>query len=83
MKTLIFIGFLLLTTFGLTHAGTTDGRIAFDCPDVPHAKFQFHFTRELIALTATTEPFNTVSDIYIRTYDTDNTFATLSGSDLI
>ena len=71
MKTLIFIGFLLLTTFGLTYARTTDGRIDFDCPDVPHAKFQFHFTRELIALTATTEPFNTVSDIYIRTYDTE------------
>ena len=71
MKTRIFIVFLLLTTSGLTHAGTTDGRIAFDCPDVPHTKFQFHFTRELIALAVTTEPFNTVSDIYIRTYDTE------------
>ncbi len=69
MKTLIFIGFLFLTTSGLMHAKATDGRIAFDCPDVPHAKFQFHFTRELIALAVTAEPFNTVSDIYIRTYD--------------
>ena len=71
MKTRIFILFLLLTTSGLTHARTTDGRIAFDCPDVPYTKFQFHFTRELIALAVTTEPFNTVSDIYIRTYGTE------------
>lgn len=69
MKTLVFIGFLFLSTSGLTHARTTDGRIDFDCADVPHAKFQFHFTRELIALAVTAEPFNTVSDIYIRTYD--------------
>lgn len=71
MKTRVFILFLLLTTSGLTHARTTDGRIAFDCPDVPYTKFQFHFTRELIALAVTTEPFNTVSDIYIRTYGTE------------
>ena len=71
MKTHIFIVFLLLTASGLTHAETTDGRIAFDCPDAPHAKFQFHFTRELIALAGTTAPFNTVSDIYFRTYDAE------------
>ena len=71
MKTRIFIVFLLLTASGLTHARTTDGTIAFDCPDAPHAKFQFHFTRELIALAGTTAPFNTVSDVYIRTYDAE------------
>ena len=71
MKTLIFIAFLLLIASGLTHASTTDGTMAFDCPDAPHAKFQFHFTRELIALAGTTTPFNTVSDVYIRTYHTE------------
>ena len=73
MKTRIFIVCLLLTASGLTHAHarTTDGTIVFDCPDAPHAKFQFHFTRELIALTGTTVPFNTVSDVYIRTYDVE------------
>ncbi|MCY4553818.1 MAG: hypothetical protein OXC79_09110, partial [Candidatus Poribacteria bacterium] len=68
MKTHIFIVCLLLTASGLTHARTTDGTIAFDCPDAPQTKFQFHFTRELIALAGTTAPFNTVSDVYFRTY---------------
>ncbi len=70
MKTRIFIVCLLLTASGLTHAHarTTDGTIAFDCPDAPQTKFQFHFTRELIALAGTTAPFNTVSDVYFRTY---------------
>ena len=71
MKTPIFILFLLLTASGLTDAKTTDGTIVFDCPDAPHAKFQFHFTRELIALAGTTASFNTVSDVYIRTYHTE------------
>ncbi|MYH79639.1 hypothetical protein F4009_06550 [Candidatus Poribacteria bacterium] len=71
MKKYIFIVCLLLTASGLTHASTTDGTIAFDYRDAPHAKFQFHFTRELIALAGTTAPFNTVSDIYIRTYETE------------
>ena len=71
MKTCILIIFLLLITSGLTHAKIPDGTIAFDCPDAPHAKFQFHFTGELITLAATTAPFNTVSDVYIRTYDTE------------
>ena len=66
MKKSIFIVFLLLTVSGLARA--TDGTIAFDCPDTPRAKFQFHFTRELIALADTTALFNTVSDVYIRTY---------------
>lgn len=71
MKKYIFIVLLLFTASGPTHASTTDGTIAFDCPDAPHAKFQFHFTRELIALAGTTAPFNTVSDIYFRTYDAE------------
>ena len=71
MKTRIFIMFLLLIASGITDAETPDGTIAFDCPDAPHAKFQFHFTRELIALAGTTAPFNTVSDLYIRTYHTE------------
>ena len=68
MKTCILIILLLLITSGLTYAKIPDGTIAFDCPDVPRAKFQFHFTRELIALAGTTASFNTVSDVYIRTY---------------
>ena len=71
MKTRIFIVFLLLSASGLAHARATDGRIAFDCPDTPRAKFQFHFTHELIALAGATAPFNTVSDIYFRTYDAE------------
>ena len=66
MKKYIFIVLLLLTASGLARA--TDGTIAFDCPDAPHAKFQFHFTRELITLADATALFNTVSDVYIRTY---------------
>ena len=70
MKNSIFAIFLFLiilvpTTFAETLAGT----IPFDCPDTPNAKFQFHFTREIIALAATTTPFNTVDDLYIRIYD--------------
>ena len=68
MKTPIFILCLLLTASGLAYAATPDGTIAFDCPDAPRAKFQFHFTRELIALTGTAAAFNSVSDIYFRTY---------------
>ena len=68
MKTRLFIIFLLLTASGFTYVIATDGTIAFDCPDAPHAKFQFHFTRELITLAGTTAPFNAISDIYIRTY---------------
>ena len=36
---------------------------------MPDPKFQFHFTRELIALATTTVPFNTVESIYIHVYD--------------
>ena len=61
--------FLMLTVSAQTFAETPDGRIPFDCPDTPNAKFQFHFTRELIALVVTTAPFNTVDDLYIQIYD--------------
>ena len=70
MKNSILILFLLLLTAPpLTAAETSDGTIPFDCPDMPNAKFQFHFTRELIALASTSTPFNTVDDLYIRIYD--------------
>ena len=70
MKNSILILFLLLLTAPLlTAAETSDGTIPFDCPNMPNAKFQFHFTREIIALAATTTPFNTVDDLYIRIYD--------------
>ena len=52
-----------------TSAETPDGTIPFDCPDIPTPKFQFHFTRELIALAVTTAPFTTVDDLYIHIYD--------------
>ena len=55
MKNSILILFLLLLTASLrTSAETPDGTIPFDCPDMPNAKFQFHFTRELITLAVTT-----------------------------
>ena len=70
MKNSILILFLLLLTASpRASAETPDGTIPFDCPDMPNAKFQFHFTRELIALAVTTVPFNTVNDLYIRIYD--------------
>ena len=62
---------LLLTVFTQTSAATSDGRIPFDCPDIPNAKFQFHFTRELITLAVTTAPFNTVDDLYIQIYNNE------------
>ena len=70
MKNSILILFLLLLIAPpLTAAETSAGTIPFDCPDTPNTKFQFHFTREIIALAATTTPFNTVDDLYIRIYD--------------
>ena len=72
MKNSILILFLfLLTAPPLTFAETSVGTIPFDCPDTPNAKFQFHFTREIIALATTTTPFNTVDDLYIRIYGYD------------
>ena len=66
-----FIFLLLLTTATLMYAQMPDSTIPFDCPDVPPAKFQFHFDRELIALVVPTALFNTVEDLYIHTYDAD------------
>ena len=72
MKNSILILFLLLlTASSRTSAETPDGTIPFDCPDIPNAKFQFHFTRELITLAVTTAPFNTVDDLYIQTYNNE------------
>ncbi len=70
MKNSIFAIFLFLIILApTTSAETSDGTIPFDCPNMPNAKFQFHFTREIIALATTTTPFNTVDDLYIRIYD--------------
>ncbi len=71
MKNSILILFLLLLIASplITMAETSAGTIPFDCPDTPNAKFQFHFTREIIALAATTTPFNTVDDLHICLYD--------------
>ena len=70
MKNLFYIIILLLlTTSPRTSAQTPDGTIPFDCPDIPNAKFQFHFTRELITLAVTTAPFNAVDDLYIQIYN--------------
>ena len=66
---IIIIVLLLLTVSAQTFAETPNGTIPFDCPDIPNAKFQFHFTRELIALAVTTAPFNTVHDLYIQIHD--------------
>ena len=72
MKNLFYIIILLLlTTSPRTSAQTPDGTIPFDCPGMPNAKFQFHFTRELITLAVTTAPFNTVDDLYIQTYNNE------------
>ena len=71
MRKSIVIIFLLLITSGIVPAEIPDGTIALDCPDAPRAKFQFHFTRELIALAATTAPFDRVADLYIQTYHYD------------
>ena len=70
MKNSLLILFLLLLIASTrTLAETSDSTIPFDCPDIPSAKFQFHFTRELIDLVSTAMPFNTAEDIYIRIYD--------------
>lgn len=63
------IALLLFIVSAQISAETPDGTIPFDCPDIPTSKFQFHFTRELIALAVTTAPFTTVDDLYIQIYD--------------
>lgn len=70
MKDNIFIVFLLLLIFSApTFAEIPDGMVPFDCPDISNAKFQFHYTRELIALATTKAPFNQVEDLYIQIHD--------------
>ncbi len=70
MKYILYLIVLLLVIVSVpTSAETPDGTIPFDCPDIPNPKFQFHFTRELIALAVRTAPFTTVDDLYIHIYD--------------
>lgn len=69
---LYFIAFLLLTVSPQMSAETPDSITPFDCPDVPNAKFQFHFTRELIELAVTTAPFNTVDALYIQIHNDES-----------
>lgn len=72
MKERIIILFLLFSTLlQITFAETPSGTVPFDCPDMPDPKFQFHFTRELITLATTIDPFNTVESLYIHIYDDD------------
>ena len=47
-------------------------RVPFKCPDGAPVTFEFHFTRELIALATTAPPFNTVTDIYLRIHRYDS-----------
>ena len=93
MKNSIFFLFLFLIIMPMrTSAEVPNGTIAFDCPDLPAPKFQFHFTPELIALTVdnlyiriyedkaavTTTPFDTVDNLYIQIYeDTEDIFGKL------
>ncbi len=73
MKYILYlIVFLFLTVSVRIYAETPDGTIPFDCPDIPNAMFQFHFTRELITLAVTTAPFNTVDDLHIQAYDDES-----------
>ena len=66
----IILCLLLVTALPFAcNAETPNGTIPFDCPDMPDPKFQFHFTRELIALATTTTPFNTVEGIYVHVYE--------------
>ena len=65
----IILCLLLVTALPFANAETPNGTIRFDCPDMPDPKFQFHFTRELIRLAATTTAFNTVENIYVHVYD--------------
>ena len=68
-KNTLVIFLLLLTSTVQIYAETSDGRIPFDCPDTPNARFQFHFTRELVALATAEAHFNTVDDLYVQIYD--------------
>ena len=64
---------LLLISSGV-QAQIDDGRVPFDCPDVPSSQFQFDLSRDVIALvmedpTSDIAPlFKSVSDLYLRNY---------------
>jgi hypothetical protein len=70
MRKSIFV-FLLLIGTAILQAQSLDGAIPFDCPDVPRAKFQFNLDRELISLLSTAEPFNSIENLHVNTYDAE------------
>ena len=65
---------LLLLTGGEVYAQSDDGRVSFDCPDVPSSQFQFDLSSDVIALvmedpTSDIAPlFKSVNDLYLRNY---------------
>ena len=69
----MFVMSLLLMSSGV-YAQSDDGRVSFDCPEVPSAEFQFDLSRDVIALvmedpTSKIAPlFNSVDDLYLRNY---------------
>ena len=69
--------FLLLIS-GKVYAQMEDGRVLFDCPDVPSAQFQFNLSSDVIALvaedpTADIAPlFKSVNNLYLRNYQLGN-----------
>ncbi len=69
----VSVMFLLLIN-GKVYAQIEDGRVPFDCPDVPSAQFQFNLSSDVIALvaedpTADIAPlFKSVNNLYLRNY---------------
>ena len=69
----VLVMFLLLISGGV-YAQADDGRVSFDCPDVPSSQFQFDLSSDVIALvmedpTSDIAPlFKSVSDLYLRNY---------------
>ena len=64
----------LLFISSAVDAQLDDGRVSFDCPDVPSSQFQFDLSSEVIALvmedpTSDIAPlFKSVDDLYLRNY---------------
>ena len=64
---------LLLISGGVS-AQADDGRVAFDCPDVPSSQFQFDLNSDVIALVMEdpaaqiTPLFKSVKNLYLRNY---------------
>lgn len=59
---------------GEVFAQSDDGRVSFDCPDVPSSQFQFDLSRDVIALvmedpTSKIAPlFKSMNSLYLRNY---------------